>query len=305
MQTLTQLAAEQSPATEQSGEAVAWQFYDQGRWHNGNDQVKDHRKNTEAAGIPTRDLYSRPQPAQEPVNQQLLAALKECDEAMAYMSEYDIPATLPGRVKEAIAAADAAPATGKKCLQVQAVPDGLAAKATRLADWCDENRNAVSGSQRNKLKEISDCLRALRALLTAAPQTPSFLQVYRAKLKSRSQMEREIPPGMRGWWFDVSAGCELRLRQATQSDLDRCTLADGQSRNPDDYMCEIFERGSLVSRIAIEFMNAERNVFVAAPQPAQQLPSVIEEIAQQWDGCIYDSPSGDIDIGWAIRAAGK
>ncbi|OVE46723.1 hypothetical protein [Chromobacterium violaceum] len=42
----------------------------------------------------------------------------------------------------------------------------------------------------------------------------------------------------------------------------------------------------------------------AAPQPAQQLPSVIEEIAQQWDGCIYDSPSGDIDIGWAIRAAG-
>ncbi|MCD0493828.1 hypothetical protein LQD23_16225 [Chromobacterium violaceum] len=43
----------------------------------------------------------------------------------------------------------------------------------------------------------------------------------------------------------------------------------------------------------------------AAPQPAQQLSSVIEEIAQQWDGCIYDSPSGDIDIGWAIRAAGK
>ena len=46
-------------------------------------------------------------------------------------------------------------------------------------------------------------------------------------------------------------------------------------------------------------------MLAAAPQPDQQLPSVVDEIAQQWDGCIYDSPSGDIDIGWAIRAAGK
>ncbi|BBH13429.1 hypothetical protein [Chromobacterium haemolyticum] len=110
------------------------------------------------------------------------------------------------------------------------------------------------------------------AAAEAAPQPaqqPAFLQVYRAKLKSRKQMERDIPPGMRGWWFDVSAGCELRLRQATQSDVDRCTLADEASRNQDDYMCEIFERGSLVSKIAIEFMNAERNVFVAAPQPKE------------------------------------
>ncbi|WP_225547268.1 hypothetical protein [Chromobacterium violaceum] len=124
----------------------------------------------------------------------------------------------------------------------------------------------------------------LREMLAAAPQPaqkPAFLQAYRAKLKSRKQMERDIPPGMRGWWFDVSAGCELRLRQATQSDVDRCTLADKASSNPDDYMCEIFERGSLVSKIAIEFMNAERNVFVAAPQPAQQIPSVIEEIAAE------------------------
>lgn len=35
----------------------------------------------------------------------LLAALKECDEAMAYMSEYDIPILLPERVKTAIAKA--------------------------------------------------------------------------------------------------------------------------------------------------------------------------------------------------------
>jgi hypothetical protein len=33
----------------------------------------------------------------------LVAALKACDEAMDYMSEYDIPLTLPKQVKDAIA----------------------------------------------------------------------------------------------------------------------------------------------------------------------------------------------------------
>lgn len=35
----------------------------------------------------------------------MLAALTECDEAMEYMSEYDIPLCLPERVKSAIAKA--------------------------------------------------------------------------------------------------------------------------------------------------------------------------------------------------------
>jgi hypothetical protein len=34
---------------------------------------------------------------------ELLAALIQCDEAMVYMSEYDIPLCLPDRVKAAIA----------------------------------------------------------------------------------------------------------------------------------------------------------------------------------------------------------
>lgn len=36
----------------------------------------------------------------------LLEALKACDEAMSYMSEYDIPITLPAQVKAAIAKAE-------------------------------------------------------------------------------------------------------------------------------------------------------------------------------------------------------
>jgi hypothetical protein len=45
------------------GEAVGWQFLQDGKWHFGCDNVKDHRKNTEAAGFPVRDVFSAPQPA--------------------------------------------------------------------------------------------------------------------------------------------------------------------------------------------------------------------------------------------------
>lgn len=48
-----------------TGGAVAWQFYQDGKWWSGDDDVvvlprRSHRENTEAAGIPTRDLYAHP-----------------------------------------------------------------------------------------------------------------------------------------------------------------------------------------------------------------------------------------------------
>lgn len=41
---------------DQNMKPVAWQFYQDGRWHNGLD-TNDHRANTEKAGIQTRNLY--------------------------------------------------------------------------------------------------------------------------------------------------------------------------------------------------------------------------------------------------------
>lgn len=43
----------------------------------------------------------------------------------------------------------------------------------------------------------------------------------------------------------------------------------------------------------------------AAPQPPAQVSGIIEAIAAQWDGCTYESPGEDIDIGTAIRGAWK
>lgn len=41
---------------------VGWQFYQDGKWWHGDDRIKDHRKNTEEAGFPVRDVYADPQP---------------------------------------------------------------------------------------------------------------------------------------------------------------------------------------------------------------------------------------------------
>ena len=109
-------------------------------------------------------------------------------------------------------------------------------------------------------------------MLYAHPSPPEGmagrLQVYRCKIKSKKQIDKEIPREQQGWWADVAAGQKLLLRQAVQSDLDRCTLGGKRSRNPADYMCETGNHGSLVSKVALEYMNPVQNVFAAAPGPA-------------------------------------
>jgi hypothetical protein len=41
----------------------------------------------------------------------------------------------------------------------------------------------------------------------------------------------------------------------------------------------------------------------AAPAAVAPLPAVLEQIAQGWDGCMYDAPGETLDIGADIRAA--
>ena len=92
-------------------------------------------------------------------------------------------------------------------------------------------------------------------------------QTYRCKIKSRKQIDKEIPKDQQGWWAEVAAGKKLLLRPAVQADIDRCHLGPCRSKNPDDYMCETQTNGSLVSKIALEYMHPEQNVFAAVPPP--------------------------------------
>jgi hypothetical protein len=48
-------------------EPCGWQFYQDGKWHNGM-ETNNHRANTEAAGVPVRDVYPTPPAAQLPPN---------------------------------------------------------------------------------------------------------------------------------------------------------------------------------------------------------------------------------------------
>ena len=99
----------------------------------------------------------------------------------------------------------------------------------------------------------------------------AMAQVYHCKIKSRKKIDREIPREKQGWWADISAGQLIRLRQATQADVDRCTLNGAHSKDPADYMCETHTNGSLVSKVALEYMNPEQNVF-ASTTPQQRKP---------------------------------
>lgn len=88
---------------------------------------------------------------------------------------------------------------------------------------------------------------------SAPPQQPkpASCSLYKARLKTRRQMERDIPRAQLGWWHDVCPGQHLILRTATAEDLARCHLREGSSLDPADYLCETFEGGSLVLKAAI------------------------------------------------------
>lgn len=75
--------------------------------------------------------------------------------------------------------------------------------------------------------------------------------MYSAKLKTRKQLDAEEARDAKGWWYDVCPGATLQLRDATESDISRCFLREGSSRNPADYLCELPADGALVARIAI------------------------------------------------------
>lgn len=87
------------------------------------------------------------------------------------------------------------------------------------------------------------------------------MKLYRAKLKSRQQIMAEIPREQQGWWADVCPGETLTLRDATEYDLARCIINEGNSRDPADYLCENFERGALVKRIAVAELTLLKNCY--------------------------------------------
>jgi len=66
-------------------EPVGWQFFDSSRWHYGNDDIKDHRANTESAGYPVRDVFAVPVAAQPSMPDSVTRVLNKLWEAIQGM----------------------------------------------------------------------------------------------------------------------------------------------------------------------------------------------------------------------------
>ena len=66
-------------------EPCGWQFYQDGKWHNGM-ETNNHRSNTDAAGVPTRNIYPDPPAAQRQWVGLTPEEIYDCDEANACRS---------------------------------------------------------------------------------------------------------------------------------------------------------------------------------------------------------------------------
>jgi chromosome segregation ATPase len=88
IKTIVRLYRELQDAPQQPA-PVAWQFYEDKRWWNGDERIPNHRANTEAAGIPVRNLYTASTAMQQEIErlrealEELLYARTDKAEAMA------------------------------------------------------------------------------------------------------------------------------------------------------------------------------------------------------------------------------
>ena len=115
----------------------------------------------------------------------------------------------------------------------------------------------------------------------AAPAGQAVGAVYSATIKTKAQMRKDIPNDQRGWYCDVAYGQTLLLRDANAADLARCNLGDSHSKNPADWLCEVFPHGCLVDRRAVASMHVEEGICVA---PAALAASQAERPAVMEDG---------------------
>lgn len=111
----------------------------------------------------------------------------------------------------------------------------------------------------------------------AAPAGQAVGAVYSATIKTKAQMRKDIPNDQRGWYCDVAYGQTLLLRDANAADLARCNLGDSHSKNPADWLCEVFPHGCLVDRRAVASMHVEEGICVA---PAALAASQAERPAE-------------------------
>ncbi|PWQ87124.1 hypothetical protein DKY64_04745 [Stenotrophomonas maltophilia] len=97
----------------------------------------------------------------------------------------------------------------------------------------------------------------------------------------------------------ASAALSAQPSPGGQGDVVQCGKCKG--RGYVDVDVDVDESGSSIGNIEA----CPHCALAAPPAQAVDLANVIDQIAQQWDGCSYDAVGETIDVGQAIRATGK
>jgi hypothetical protein len=155
--------------------------------------------------------------------------------------------------------------------------DAISAAWQVLVDHGEDHHERMHKARGILADAITKVTATLAGHQSERPAPPSVGAVYSATLKTRAQMRKAIPDDQRGWYYDVACGQTLLLREANHDDMARCTLNDSHSKNPADWLCEVFPRGSLVDRRAVASMHVEEGICVA---PAALASSQAERPAE-------------------------
>lgn len=82
-------------------------------------------------------------------------------------------------------------------------------------------------------------------------------KIFLCQMKSRAEMERDISPDLLGWWHDILPGKTLKLKEATQADIDRSWIRSKAPKSPESYLVEVHDKGCLILKEAIKSFKEE------------------------------------------------
>jgi hypothetical protein len=108
------------------------------------------------------------------------------------------------------------------------------------------------------------------------------LFTYTARVKTRKQIDVEIPRHLQGWWADVAAGRVVEnLRDATENDLARVSRNPLASSDPKDYLAETMEYGGIIPRAAVQWLRLELPVTFTGGDQVAHLASLLASAAKR------------------------
>lgn len=111
------------------------------------------------------------------------------------------------------------------------------------------------------------------------------MKIFLIKLKPLNVLKKEIEDENKGWWIDSYPNNFIEVREATQSDIERCLLKQGATINSLDYYCENKRTGALILKKAVESVedyNKANPLFLIKLKSKKVLRREISEIDMGW-----------------------